>query len=144
MRFSLKWLLAGMAYVALAAAAVIGALFCPHVLWTVTIGIFLYALLICVASHWGNAFCAGFVVFSAAHLLVFIAAPNWLPSSAGLTAAGYRITNQGVLLQKPTPQSDWHVEDDLMHAVAAAGTMAAGLIGGALATGSYRRHGKRE
>jgi hypothetical protein len=75
MRFSLKWLLAGIAYVALAAAALIGAPLTLDAHSIVTACAFLYAFVVCLASRWRQAFFVGFFVFSAAHLVAMVFTP---------------------------------------------------------------------
>jgi hypothetical protein len=133
--------LAGTAYVALAAAAFSGAPYFHHVLWTVTICLCLYALLVCVASRWRQPFFAGFVLFAATYLAVLNINYRRLPTTVAIEALGFYVNSDGYIFVEGQSQA---IGLHVLRTVNAVGITAAGLIGGALATLAYRRHGKRE
>jgi hypothetical protein len=165
MRFSLKWLLAGMAYVALIAAAYSRTSWLlVDAVWLVAFLAFGYGMIVCRSAHGEIRIAAfGFVAFSALFAGSAQFAPASLPSArfAARTLPRLSSASSNVVV---------HSADDVVSGVAvgwaadarlwlyydpellaqrtrllnSAGTMLAGLIGGALATLAYRRHGQRE
>lgn len=142
MRFSLKWLLAGMAFVALAAAAISqdsqGAV---NFVWAITITVGFYAVMAAVYSRGATrAYWIGFAGLFAINCVFLYATPHRMPSNIVVTIAGSNVNVDGSVSRPgsgpyPTP---------LIRAPNAVGTMLAGLIGGALATLAYRRNGQRD
>jgi hypothetical protein len=141
MRFSLKWLLAGMAYVALAAAAISQESQTPaNFLWAVTIAVGFCALMAAVYSRGaGRAYWIGFVGLFAINGLFLHVAPSRMPSNIVVTQFGYDVTTDGRVSR---PGYGTYAAP-VIRVPNAVGTMIAGLIGGALATVEYRRHGQR-
>jgi len=89
MRFSLKWALAAMAYVALAAAALSQrSPVWAGLLWTATIFAFCYALLVCFAWDDRRAAALGFVVVSIVYYVHQQMAPTQALPRQILVAAG--------------------------------------------------------
>ena len=90
MRFSLKWILASMAYAALAAAALTqdGWAY-ADVLWALTLVAVAYSAIVAImASGKQRAMATGFAVFALGFTICVIATPESVPSQRLLVAAG--------------------------------------------------------
>jgi hypothetical protein len=159
MRFSIKWPLAVMAYVALAATAatIVGqnGLILADIVWLITILAVCYALIVaCGATGKRRQMALGVAVVSAAYVVCLNLAPDRVPTSWMLNAAGYDVTSNGDILQRtifmgirprqsvsyPTAAPNRRA---LLTTVNATGTMAAGLIGLGLGALAYSR-GQRD
>ena len=163
MRFSLKWALAAMAYVALAAAALSQR---PPVwaglLWTATIFAFCYALLVCFAWDDRRAAALGFVVVSIVFYLHQSVAPTQaLPRqilvAAGLDTWQQRYTSDVYVTPSAVADGDPFAPANpnsvtfrniisqrafattRLQAASAIGVMAAGLTGALLGVLAFRR-----
>lgn len=100
MQFSLKWALAVTAYVAFAAAAFRfeSELFADAVLWGVAILACCYAVIVVVIERGRpQAKAIGFAVVFAGYMICLWAVPSRVPSSRLLKAAGYEVTEAGMV-----------------------------------------------
>jgi hypothetical protein len=122
MRFSLRWLFAATAYIALVAAAFgTGKAWLVDVVWSVAIG---------------------FVVFTTAYLIGWQFSPNQVPVTLGFRAAGYVIGSNGDVYERdPANPGAYRTAVNAASAVGianAVGTLAAGLIGCLVGRLAYR------
>jgi hypothetical protein len=140
--FSLKALLAAMAYVALAAAAI------STKSWPLAVSVSVFSILaFCYAVFVGLAWderrgvALGFILLFAANAWAVLLAPRYLPSSQLLHALGYNVSAKGAVLVAdagPTVSAMYPPPAFIRPAVEltpiirtanAAGTMGAGLLG---------------
>jgi hypothetical protein len=158
----MKWLLAAMAYVALAGAA-FGQRnwLCVELLWSLTVLAFCYSLLAALLLRGARqAPPIGFAVLWCAYLVALFVVPTRVPSRRVLTIIGYdepgvellaeeydrMAPNQFAEVYPPEAEVRFEVAEGTapeVHASNALGAMAAGLIGcllGALA----HRHSRRD
>jgi hypothetical protein len=151
MRFSLKWALAAMAYVALAAAAISAkSPLLADLLWAMTILALCYAMILAwIVRRERRAMAAGFVVALAANLICLYLAPSHALSSHALSAFGYTVNESGQFLE-PAPSVNnvptlgmYEKSKPIKYAADAMCTMAAGLFGCGLGALAFRR-GERE
>jgi len=158
MRFSLKWLLAGMAYAALyAAATATGDWLYADVLWAATFVAVLYAAtLVVITRGLQRAAAVGFALGSLMLVACLHFSTNsvptarrvsaWFPAPAPLPP---RLPSAPVAGQAPptvAPPSAVLLPNAREASAArrnAANTLAT-MVGGALATMAYRQHGERE
>lgn len=147
MRFSLKWALAAMAYVALAATAYAKeSTFGIDVLWTITILAFCYSLIaLGVMQGESKARARGFAVLCGAYFACVYFAPHKLPSAHLMRVAGYSVTNEGRVLERATVAGigsgvrTARGIGPVLPVANAIGTMVAGLVGCGLGALAYRR-----
>jgi hypothetical protein len=140
-RFSLKWILAGMVYVAMAAAA-----YSRHetffliVLWLLTLAVVVHAIRAAVIARGRQRMlAASFAIAATVYLgcLAFVD-ENEMPMTRLLTAAaGFR--------QSPPPNDAWPLAlymRDLLSIANAVGTLAFGLMGSLVGLMAYRAAGR--
>ena len=103
MRFSLKWIMAGMAYVAIAAAALgTGKWYFADVLWPLTLVAVIYAILLAVfASGQRRLAAAGFVVGCGCFLICVTFGNDAVPTERLLVAAGLDQSGQNNWVSYP-------------------------------------------
>ena len=96
MRFSMRWMLAVTAYVALWRRRWVRAVRCVStVVWAVTIIAIGYAVVVAVVDRGKRqAMAVGFVALAAAHIVCMYLAPTSLPAVRLLEAAGYGVNVQ--------------------------------------------------
>jgi hypothetical protein len=149
MRFSLKWALAVTAYVAFAAAAFRfeSEFFADAILWGIAILACCYAMIVVVIERGrSQAKAIGFAVLFAAYMICLWAVPARVPSSRLLKAAGYEVTEAGMVYTLvPDRQGSSTVmvlaaTAQSAHAIAA---LVAGLIGSLLGLLAFTQSQKR-
>lgn len=145
MRFSIKWLLAAMAYVALAAAAIgTHSTLLATLVWTLTIVAALYASILVTNSMGEQRWRAtGFAIFVAAYIAGMFAAFTTVPASQLFQLAGYNVNRDGTLY---VWMDAGHTNFDSLPEIAtslrtanAVCAMLAGLFGCGLGGLAYRR-----
>jgi hypothetical protein len=143
MRFSIKWLLAAMAYVALVAAAAkaeYGVL--ADAPWAVLLLCFCYSLIL-VGVTFGerHARAVGFTVACAAHFAVVYAAIDHTLAAHALRLAGYSVTSAGRVIEVAGPNSIRTAQGvrPILNSSNAVATLAAGLIGSYVGALVFRR-----
>ena len=101
MRFSIRWLLAATAYVALATAAIAtGNVLLTDVVWAVTLLAVCFAIVVvCVARRQRQAMALGFVVLATAHLAGLYLMPNRVPAMRLISVAGYIVNDTGTIYE---------------------------------------------
>jgi hypothetical protein len=97
MRFSIRWLLAVTAYLALLAATIGTTIdFLVDLLWAVPILAFCYATMVaCIDRGKRQAMAIGFVALSAAYVVCMYLAPTNVPAMRLYSAAGYVVSSDG-------------------------------------------------
>jgi hypothetical protein len=141
MRFSVKWLLVATADVALAAAAFrLSRSYLDAALWTVTTLAACYALFVCFATRFRQAFALGFVSLFALNVAGLSMFPRAMPSVQVIELCGYNVFSNGP--DETLFMSEQNSTPKTTRAVDAACTMAASILGGALAILAYKRHGQ--
>jgi hypothetical protein len=101
MRYSLRWLLLAMAYVALVAAAIgaTGSMF-VDILWIVWIVSLCYAFVVmCVGKDRRRAMAVGFVALSAAHAACIYLFPYHVPVMHVVSGLGYAFGGDGAIYE---------------------------------------------
>jgi hypothetical protein len=93
MRYSLRWLLLAMAYVALVAGAIrSGSFLLADVVWAVTLCAVCYtAVVACIANEKVRAMAIGFVVLAAVYIGCAFLVPHHVPGARFIPAASYVI-----------------------------------------------------
>src|SRR5690349_5727931 len=104
MRFSLRWLLVIMAYVALLAATVgTQSRFLVDLVWIVTLVAFCYMVVAaCVERGKRQAMAIGFVVLAATHVICLYLVPIETPAVRFYQALGYTVDPSINLIYEPT------------------------------------------
>jgi hypothetical protein len=134
-RFSMKWILAAMAYTAITAAAFHRD---SHGLSSVLVAISIAAgchavLLCCYARGEFRAKAFGFLLMFSANVLCLYFVPQIAPSTIVLLASGYFVQPDGTVQQWIGPTNH------IAATGGAVGTLIAGLIGSLLGRIAYRR-----
>jgi hypothetical protein len=144
MRFSLKWLLVAVTYVAVAGAA-----FASHnshnsllvaALWVVAELAVCFAALVAIFGRGERrAMALGFVLVFAVHLVIQLYFIELTPTRQILGALGYEVRSDGIVCELlPGVQSTFVIRVNLARAGEAVASLVAGLVGGALGAMAFR------
>lgn len=149
MRFSLRWLLAAMAYFALVTAAIATKRsLLATLVWYVPILATCYAIVVmCIDVNRRRAMALGFVMLTAAYSIGWLFFSKQVPAMLAYRAAGYFVSSDGDIMEPdPNFPGSYRTSQSMIvsvQAANAAGTLAAGLIGCLIGRLAYR-HSKRE
>jgi hypothetical protein len=161
MRFSLKWLLLGTAYVALVAASIgSGNWLLADAVWAVTLCILCYAIVTaCFATERQRRSAAlGFVILAVGYVVCGYMSAGRLSTKRLLSAFGYSVSADGKSLYAPrTPPETVTIGRSqqviipsmpcgkaIIDTVYAATVMVAGLIGAGIAAFAYRNSKQKQ
>jgi hypothetical protein len=152
MRYSIKWLLVVMAYIALIVAAITSLnRTLASIAWLLSYCTICYALVVSfIAGDQRRAMAIGFVVLAVGHILCIYLAPRELPALRMLSTLGYGIgddyaslyapntlttagPNRGVPARRKIPNSYTAVRT-----LNAVGTILAGLLGAGIGALAYK------
>jgi hypothetical protein len=144
MRFSLKWPLAGMAYVALATAAIARSndLLASGV-WWLTLSAIGYAMLCALNKESNRGAAVGFLLFAISNFAACYIAPQRAIGSIGLQLVGFDYRKfadeSGFFSKDPVQKNTIHrAEIATVGTANALGTMAAGLAGAVVGVAAFR------
>src|SRR4051794_20671011 len=101
MRFSLRWLLAATAYVAVLIGAIgTQSYLLTDLLWYVALFAFCYATIVTVVSQGKRrAMAIGFLVLSSSHLICSYSVPGYLPFARVYGLCGYYVQRDGMIYE---------------------------------------------
>src|SRR5688572_7201134 len=104
MRYTLRWLLLAMAFVALVAGTIVSVNSSLNSLtWSATAIVFTYdAVTLCYARGKRQAVALGFVVLSSAYFAALCFFPVQTPAARLFNTLGYGVSNQGLLSARDT------------------------------------------
>jgi hypothetical protein len=147
MRFSIRWLLAGVAYVALVTAAVAaGSSVLVDVVWGVTLVAVCYAVVVaCVGRGRRQAIAIGFVIMAMLHILGMYLLPSRVPAMRLISAIGYSVFDGEAYEPDPASPGAYRAVPGLRTATRTANavaTLAVGLVGCLVGGLAYRNHGE--
>jgi hypothetical protein len=150
MQFSIRWMLAGTAFVALVTAAIATQSYLlVDLVWAVVLLAVVYAIVLA----WNpiktrQAIAIGFVTVAIMHAACLYFLPSHAPTTHALKSAGY-ILSKGQIYEfasTPSGQTNWVPASKIQVAVSAANavvTLVAGLAGGLVRAAAYA-HARRE
>jgi hypothetical protein len=133
MRFSLRWLLVGVAFIAVAAAAIgTNNRLLADLTWAAVMMAICYAAVVaCTSKGMPKAIAVGFLVLAIANLVAMHLTPSKVPSMRLFAALGYTVTEDGYVWTAPAgfAPSTRATPDAAFHAINAVGVLVAGLVG---------------
>jgi hypothetical protein len=151
MQFSIRWMLAGTAFVALVTAAIATQSYLlVDLLWAVILLAVVYAIVLAWnPSRKRQAIAIGFVAVAVTHAACLYFLPSHAPTTHALRAAGY-ILSRGQVYEVDSDagpgEPNWVRANKMQVAVSAANavvTLLAGLAGGLVGAAAYA-HARRE
>jgi hypothetical protein len=145
MRFSIRWMLALVAYVALVTTAIAtGSYLLADVVWGLTLVAVCYAMVVAwVDRGRRQAMAVGFVIMAALHVAGLYVVPNRVPAARAFVATGYylsdsdgevyvyEMTRPGTYQIAPGGQSTLRVANAIV-------TLVAGVVGCFVGRAAYR------
>jgi hypothetical protein len=149
MRFSIRWMLGAVAFVALVTAAIVSQSYLlVDLAWAVILLAVVYAIVLaCNPNKQRQAIAIGFVCVAVMHAACLYLLPSHAPTTHALRAAGY-ILSKGQVYEVVSERSGrtWVRTNKMQLAVSAANavvTLVAGLAGGFVGAAAYA-HARRE
>jgi hypothetical protein len=135
MRFSIRWLLAAMAYVAIAITAIATASdLLADLVWGISWLALCFAIVVaCLGRRRQQAMAIGFVALAVANIVSLYLVPNRTPSMRLFSVAGYLVTSEGKIYE-PDPARRGQVRNPpgigaTARTANAVGTLLIGLVG---------------
>jgi hypothetical protein len=148
MRFSLRWLMVSMAYVAVATTAIAtGSDLLADLISALSLLAVSYAIVVaCIATRQRQAIAVGFLTLAIAHLVGLYLIPDRVPAMRLLNSAGYMVSSKGDIYEHdPTRPGAVRTIQGMTAVVRTAnaiGTLATGLIGCLIGGLAYRQVGE--